>query len=316
MIDKVLYFEQDTSLPLQLDYFLDYHGITLLEFYRAEGTRSLHRLMQWANLIQDKRDVEDSVYKKFNGLLHVNSKALLEYWIFYIETEETPSSEDERIKLNMLYYTFYKDAPKKAGFACVAEGIHVLLQYDFVKDEMLQILRYNLKKIDFVALENGYNYLCPLDIHCSYNTRQILAAFDYFNENQAPEFREGVKYFDDKKTDIFLVNLHKSEKEFSPSTMYDDYAINEILFHWETQSQLSDTSATAQRYVRHKEMGNMISLFVREYKKTGSYTSPYVFLGNATYIRHEGNKPIIFVWKLDHEIPAPMLEKANKSIAI
>lgn len=316
LIEKVRYFEQDTSLPLRLDYFLDYHGINLLDFYTASGSRSLHRLKMWTQLIGEKRDVTDDVYRKLNGLLHVNSKPLLTYWIDYVENGTEPRTEVEKLMLNMLYYTFYSEAPVKAGFSSIAAGIAELTKLNFLKEEILQILKYNLKKINFVALSNDYNYTCPLEIYCSYNTRQILAAFGYYNEEQAPEFREGVKYFEDKKTDIFLINLHKSEKEFSPSTMYDDYAINETLFHWETQSQVTQSGTTVQRYVTHISTGHLISLFVREYKKTGAYTSPFVFLGNARYVSHEGNKPVSFVWKLDHEIPAQMLEKANKSIAL
>ena len=51
-----------------------------------------------------------------------------------------------------------------------------------------------------------------------------MAAFGLFTETESPEFREGVKRFENKKTDIFFINLNKSEKDFSPSTMYEDYA--------------------------------------------------------------------------------------------
>ena len=143
-----------------------------------------------------------------------------------------------------------------------------------------------------------------------------MAAFGLFTETESPEFREGVKYFDDKKTDIFLINLNKSEKDFSPSTMYEDYAINAYLFHWESQSQDREASPKIQRYIHHKDTGNNISLFVREYKRNGAYTAPYTFLGNADYVSHEGEKPVSFVWKLHAPIPAELLPKANKSIAI
>ena len=181
---------------------------------------------------------------------------------------------------------------------------------------MLQVLKYKRKHIDFVARKNEYKFECPLEVHCNYSTRQIMAAYGYFNEEQAPEFREGVKHFADRMTDVFLINLNKSEKEFSPSTMYEDYAINESLFHWQTQSGLSDKSETARRYVEHKQKDHNISLFVREYKKTGAYTSSYMYLGNADYVSHKGNKPISFVWQLHEKIPAAMLPKANKSVAI
>ena len=141
------------------------------------------------------------------------------------------------------------------------------------EDEVLQILKYKRAHVGFVSGSNEYNFTCPLDLHCQYNTNQIMAAFGLFTETESPEFREGVKYFENKKTDIFLINLNKSEKDFSPSTMYEDYAINAHLFHWESQSQDREASAKIQRYIHHKDTRNSISLFVREYKRNGSYTA-------------------------------------------
>ena len=122
---------------------------------------------------------------------------------------------------------------------------------------------------------------------------------------------ERVKRFENKKTDIFFINLNKSEKDFSPSTMYEDYAINDKLFHWQSQSQDRQASAKIQRYINHKNTGDIISLFVREFKRIGSYTAPYTFLGNADYVKHEGERPVSFVWKLHNSIPADMLPNSG-----
>lgn len=316
LIDRVKYFESDTKLPLQLDYFLDYNHLSLYEFYQANGSRSMYRLMKWAELMNTKEDFDDSVYRSMIGLFHINSKKLLDYWIDYIEAEKEPENEKEQLMRNMLYYTFYQEEPKKKNFISIADGIHEFIQPEMIRKEVLDILVYNRKKIDFIAKDNDYEYICPIDVYCSYSTRQILAAYGYYNETQAPTFREGVKYFSKKKTEIFLINLNKSEKDFSPSTMYDDYAINERLFHWQSQSQVSETSSTAQRYIRQVKSNEFISLFVREYKKNGSYTSPYMFLGNADYMNHYGSKPVSITWRLHEEIPASMIMKANKSIVI
>lgn len=62
-------------------------------------------------------------------------------------------------------------------------------------------------------------------LYCSYSTDQIMAAFGFFNENKNPSFREGAKYFSDRKTDVFFITLNKSENDFSLSTLYEDYAI-------------------------------------------------------------------------------------------
>ena len=143
-----------------------------------------------------------------------------------------------------------------------------------------------------------------------------MAAFGYYNEDKKPSFRNGVKYFEDKKTDIFFITSNKSDKHFSHSTLYEDYAINEKLFHWQIQSRTSVESATAQRYINHSETNNKIALFVREYNERDGLTSPFTYLGTCEYRSHTGNKPIRFVWELHEGIPARLINKANKSIVI
>ena len=90
---------------------------------------------------------------------------------------------------------------------------------------------------------------------------QILVALDFMKPKTV---REGVKYLSDKKTDLFFVTLNKADKDYSPTTMYNDYSINENLFHWQSQSTTSAESKTGQRYINHKRSGNKILLFVRE----------------------------------------------------
>ncbi len=126
--------------------------------------------------------------------------------------------------------------------------------------------------------------------------------------------REGVKYFEDLKTDIFFITLNKSDKDFSPSTQYEDYAINDRLFHWQSQSRTSDTSPTGKRYINHRQTGNHIALFVREYKKDSGYTAPFTFLGITDYVSHTGSQPISFVWRLHEKMPAKMVQAANKNV--
>lgn len=316
LIERVRTFEADTGLPLTLENFLSEYNLSLYEFYQNSGGRSLYRLKKWAGVITDTADVGDKIYSMLTGLFHINSVRLLDYWIRYINGDHEPKTELEKLMRNMLYYTFYKKHPQKMGFSSIDEGIENVLTEGFVKDEVLQILKYKRAHVGFVSGFNEYSFICPLDLHCQYNTNQIMAAFGLFTETESPEFREGVKYFENKKTDIFLINLNKSEKDFSPSTMYEDYAINAHLFHWESQSQDREASSKIQRYIHHKDTGNSISLFVREYKRNGSYTAPYTFLGDADYVSHEGERPVSFVWKLHNAIPAEMLPKANKSIAI
>ncbi len=67
--------------------------------------------------------------------------------------------------------------------------------------------------------------------------------------------REGVRWSEAENTDLFFVTLSKSERDYSPTTMYRDYAISPELFHWESQSGLSEGAPTAQRYINHAKTG-------------------------------------------------------------
>ena len=90
------------------------------------------------------------------------------------------------------------------------------------------------------------DFACPLDLYCSYTLDQILVALGRHTEKKRKHFQEGVLYLPDKGLDVFFVTLNKSDKDYSPSTMYRDYAINEEKFHWQSQSITSVESTTGQ----------------------------------------------------------------------
>lgn len=160
------------------------------------------------------------------------------------------------------------------------------------------------------------SYDCPLEIHARYTVDQALAALEVHTENKKVPFREGVKYIEEKKTDIFFITLNKSEKDYLESTMYEDYAINERLFHWQTQSRTSIDSSTGQRYINHRKTDNTILLFVREHKRENTKTSPYYFLGKANYVEHQGSKPINIIWKLEEKIPQIIMRESHMKVVV
>ncbi|WP_458413802.1 DUF3427 domain-containing protein [Schinkia sp. CFF1] len=314
LVSKMKYFEQDTGLELTLENFLKHHRLSLYDFYGKNRNRSFTRMMVEAGVKEEFTwEHEEFVTKRLQNLFFLNSSTLLKFLIHYIENGIIQSN-DKKIVLNMFYYSFYQAHPTKEGLASIEAGVNQLLSNEPFKNEILQILQYQYNSLETMELDHDLNFECPLRVHCSYSTNQILAALGYYNEEKSPAFREGVKYFQDKHLDIFFITLNKSEKDFSPSTLYEDYAINERLFHWQTQSKVSETSPTAQRYIHHKKRNHQIALFVREYKTEQGHTAPFVFLGTADYVKHSGNKPMSFVWRLREEMPANMVGRANKNI--
>ena len=112
--------------------------------------------------------------------------------------------------------------------------------------------------------------------------------------------------------DALLVTLHKSESDYSPTTIYQDYAISQDLFHWESQSGTTVASPTGQRYLRHRETGSHVLLFSRTQKVSAFGTgAPYLFLGEADYVEHRGERPIAITWRL--RVPMPTADFATAS---
>lgn len=117
-----------------------------------------------------------------------------------------------------------------------------------------------------------------------------------------------------RDTDVFLVTLNKSEKEFSESTRYEDYSINDRLFHWQSQNATTPDSSTGQRYIHQREKGNIVLLFVREQKKDAQGTSQnYTFLGTAQLSSWSGSQPITILYHLDNPIPAKYITTTDSS---
>ena len=311
LISKIKYFENDTGKQLTLRNFLEYNNISINEFYN--GKRTFSGLCAEAEVIQDYNNDKDEILsKRIVNLISVDSPKLLSFSKRYIENPNMELTKEDEILRNMLYYTFFVKNPTREGINSVKEGLESLLcKNNFVKAEILQLIDLLYDEINCVPIKNSYDFDCPLEVHCKYTQAQILAGLEYYTEDFYGPMLEGVKYFRDKNLDIFFITLNKSEKDFSELTLYEDYAINENLFHWQSQHKDTENSSNVQRYINSN---GRVSLFVREYKNENGKASPYIYLGECTHVSHQGNNPVSFIWKLKNSIPGKFISEANKNV--
>lgn len=310
LIGKIKYFENDTGNKLNLKNFLEYHNISLDEFYN--GKRMFTRLCAEAEVIQDFQcENEEMLCKRVVNLLSIDSPKFIKFAIKYIKNTNIDLNKEELILRNMLYYTFYIKNPEREGLSSVKEGIDKILSNGLIKEEILEILEILYEEINCVPIENSYDFTCPLEVHCKYTQAQILAGLEYYTQNFYGPLLEGVRYFKDKNLDIFFITLNKSEKDFSELTLYVDYAISENLFHWQSQHKDNENSKNVQRYINSN---GRISLFVREYKTENGKASPYIYLGECMHISHQGSNPVSFIYRLKNNIPSKFLSEANKNV--
>ena len=211
--------------------------------------------------------------------------------------------------MQMFYITIWDSYAEDWNSKEVHEKLSSLANSPVMLKELLDLLKYQFNHIDFIDSTIDLGFDCPLDVHCTYTQRQLLAALDYKNYSA---MRQGVLYLPDKNIDVFLITLNKSDKDYSPTTMYEDYAISNTEFHWQSQSTTSAESPTGQRYINHAKQGGHILLFVREFKKDSLGTSPYTFLGKATYVSHHGSRPMNIIWQLEKTIPGKYLRRVQQ----
>ena len=150
----------------------------------------------------------------------------------------------------------------------------------------------------------------PLRVHARYSRDEACVAFGIADPSTV---REGVKWVPDERSDLLFVTLTKTERHYSPTTMYQDRAITPDLFQWESQSTTSAASPTGQRYVHHAERGSAVHLFIRETKVADGDLGapPYLYAGKMTYERHSGDRPMRILWRLAQPLPADVFHGAR-----
>ena len=307
LVSRIATFESETGKPLTLENFVDYHHLKLATIYQKA---LFARLCQRANLRNDFEFAEE--YRLRKGLLricHLNSayqlKTLLELLQAPADRLKNLSDDEERI-LTMLHFSMWG---RNTEIKTVQESVAKLKENQLFYAELLDVLNYLLEHADLVTAKPELPFDCPLELHANYTRDEILAALGNWTMEKSPEMREGVKYLPEINTDIFLVTLNKSEKHYSPTTMYLDYAISDELFHWQSQSTTSTESATGKRYLNGS---STVLLFVRENKSADGISSSYCFLGPAQYVSYSGSRPINITWKLLYKMPARLCRMTER----
>lgn len=315
LVSRIASFSDDSGLNLTLGNFLDYYHLDPRAIYKFS---SFSRLCARADVAEDFAEpLEDTITKAMTRFSVLDSRRFISFLLDILprleDVDFAALPDMEKRMLQMFYVTVWGKAVEDWSADEVLDNLYGLADSQVMRSELMELLRYQYDHIDFIDEPVDLGFDCPLDLHCTYTRDQLLVAMDFL---KPATVREGVKWLPDKGLDVFFVTLNKADKDYSPTTMYNDYSVNESLFHWQSQSTTAEDSHTGQRYIHHRERGSKVLLFVREFKTdrvTGG-AGAYTFLGTANYVKHEGSRPMNITWKLDQPIPAKFLKKTNKLV--
>lgn len=245
---------------------------------------------------------EKRLAKGLLRLCHVDSAYQIHRWLTLLsEQSSVRSMEDQRL-LEMLHITLWGDQGKEWSIEIANERLR---QNDAVLKDLRSILEHQLQHAPAQPAGQLPHLSGPLTVHAHYTRDEILAGLGHWSLSRRPDQREGVLHIPSSLVDAFFVTLQKTEEDYSPTTMYEDYLISHDQFHWQSQSNTSVDSPTGQRYIQHRQLGYTPLLFVRETRSVvPGLSAPYAYLGPCEYLSHEGSRPISIVWRLVYPVPA------------
>jgi superfamily II DNA or RNA helicase/HKD family nuclease len=275
------------------------HRPTLQEFLR-ETQYDLEDIYRpstdgWATIVSGAfpdepllTELDRDLSGRFHHLLHLDSVTRINQYQMLL----TPDSLLEQRSAQMLT----KRLQQKDNVFELLESAPA------TRKDFLQLLDVLFDRIPSHENELPHQSDWPLYLHRKYRRDEIFVAIGQANK----ENREGRYKIPQTNTELFFVTLDKSEKQFSPTTRYEDYATSPTRFHWQSQSTTSESSPTGCNYVeRHKNQAEFL-LFVRPTKNDA-----FTFLGPVHYLSHRGSRPMNIIWALAQPMPPSLFDVAS-----
>lgn len=284
---------------------LAYLDITLDELLKRGSWSRLLAAGGWGKTVHDAD--EECLARGIRRLAHIDDPHQIRFLLEYLQSTDGSwqTSEEADRRLTMLYLTLW--GRDSVGWALDDAGWRLRNNLAALHD-LQAVLAYRLAHTHTRPQVLQPELSRPLALHAQYTCNEILAGLGYWTLASRPDVREGVLHLAAIKADALFVTLHKTVEAYSPTTMYEDYAISPNLFHWQSQSTTSADSPTGQRYINHHHQGYTPLLFVREYKtQPGGLAAPYAFLGQVAYVSHTGSRPMSIIWRTQHPIPMRLL---------
>ena len=257
-------------------------------------------------------EIDDNKYTCFNNIAQNDSSTMIEYWVKLLKGQETGLSRHDIVLakfflLSAFDSTIRIEQTENSWSSFVS-------QHGMISD-MLDFLEWRISRIEPLHKITFPHTGKFLELHRTYNSKQISAAIG----QSGSVIMQGIHFNRNDNFDSFFVTINKSETEFTPSTMYQDYAKSPKIFHWETPSRMTTDTREVRRYLDDQAVK---MIFIRQNKKvhvdiTGQYdisspTAYYTFLGPVKKVLgHENENPVGIDFEMEYDIPADVFAYAK-----
>lgn len=308
---KIQTLFEHVSTPDSLIRFLSKTELQLDDLYRNDFYFT--QLKRRSGVIEEPQTDEEKKFgRSIMRSIHIDSIERLKWSSTFFSNENIPNIKNlshPEDKFLRMWAASFGDSKDISNLKSLIENFW---EYPQLKKEYADLMSILLDNVSHKPIRWNNDFNIPLDIHCKYSRDEILGAFGDIRNGKLYKPREGVYFNKATNCNILFVTLNKSEKEYSPSTMYKDYAISEELFHWQTQSNTRPSTKKGQRHIEHQEKNITPLLFIRNTKKDErGETEPYFFVGPAKIKKWEGSQPMDVIWKVEEPLPADIYKASS-----
>ncbi|MDN3652348.1 DUF3427 domain-containing protein [Thalassotalea ponticola] len=298
------------------DSTLDFNLANFIKVYPQVEIEALYKRLSWTELCLEAgllNEAEPEIIRHFARMVKTRLLVCDDHeYLISLHSFATVGTIASELHQLMLHYDFWQQSGKKLGFEDVNDSLNKL-EHSWLKAELASLASVLIDRIHHKQESMPLMKEHSIKLHARYAREQILVGFGATTFDTQPSSREGVYNIKDQNIELMFVTLNKNDKQFSPTTMYHDYAINERLFHWQSQNSTRPDRGKGLEYITHKENGKRLFLFVRE-QTNDEYgrTVGFVNFGEVEYVSHTGSQPMSITWKLRNPMPAFMWKQAAK----
>lgn len=229
--------------------------------------------------------------------------------------QKPSASRRERKFLQLFYYTVWMNDIQKVNktyglsFASMEDAVSSVAELKWFMEELQFLVSLRLTQLVQTTRWIKVDDDAEIELYGNYSADEVHLLL----ENKLGRWQVfGTQYNMERKFAMVFVTLNKSDKDYSPSTLYEDYAISPEQFHWQSMNKVRHDSEEGLRITGQNNNGWKYLLFVRDAKQDEyGNTNAYYCLGFMDYYSSHGECPMNVVWTMRNSIPGFILEAAK-----
>lgn len=212
----------------------------------------------------------------------------------------------------LAHYRIWGKPGSQLGMQSLEDSFRRISENPSVLSDLMEILEWAESETTVEGQVPELPFRSIFELHAQYGSRDVQAGLGQATLTSAGQTGVGLLHFPSIHAYALLITYQKTEREFSPSTMYADYPVSRELLHWESQSNTAQASETGRNLIYHADRGYTILIFARDQKKTNGSATPFIYLGPADRVTFESERPIKIIWRLRYSMPVDMYAKNRR----